>query len=113
MKKVINSVAVLAIATLVFVSCNKKKEGPEVEVNTGVLEVETDTAKIPVTTVEERGSRVSPYIRFSQDKKLHRQALTLEHLAFGYDGEDLFSQGELILEAGTPACHPPVFTSPA
>ncbi|MCW8194538.1 ABC-F family ATPase [Proteobacteria bacterium 005FR1] len=46
-------------------------------------------------------SRVSPYIRFNQDKKLHRQALTLERLSHGFDGETLFSGGELILEAGS------------
>ncbi len=45
-------------------------------------------------------SRVSPYIRFKQDKKLHRQALTLEKLGHGFD-EPLFSQGNMILEAGT------------
>jgi ATPase subunit of ABC transporter with duplicated ATPase domains len=46
-------------------------------------------------------SRVSPYIRFKQEKKLHRQALTLENLSHGFDGELLFSKGNLILEAGT------------
>jgi ATPase subunit of ABC transporter with duplicated ATPase domains len=46
-------------------------------------------------------SRVSPYIRFRQDKKLHRQALVLENLSHGYDGEPLFSKGNLLLEAGT------------
>ena len=46
-------------------------------------------------------SRVSPYIRFNQDKKLHRQALILEKLGHGFDGETLFSNGNLILEAGT------------
>tara|TARA_R110000787_G_C13436670_1_gene445990 strand:- start:1585 stop:3198 length:1614 start_codon:yes stop_codon:yes gene_type:complete len=46
-------------------------------------------------------SRVSPYIRFKQDKKLHRQALTLEDLGHGYDKEVLFSKASLILEAGT------------
>ena len=45
-------------------------------------------------------SRVSPYIRFKQDKKLHRQALTLENLSFGYGDEPLFKEGNLILEAG-------------
>jgi ATPase subunit of ABC transporter with duplicated ATPase domains len=38
-------------------------------------------------------SRVSPYIRFNQDKKLHRQALILEQLSHGFDGESLFSDG--------------------
>ncbi|MFA5496403.1 MAG: ABC-F family ATPase [Porticoccaceae bacterium] len=46
-------------------------------------------------------SRVSPYIRFKQDKKLHRQAVILENLGHGFDGEPLFSGGNLILEAGT------------
>ena len=46
-------------------------------------------------------SRVSPYIRFKQDKKLHRQALILEKLGHGFDGEQLFSKGNLILDAGT------------
>ena len=46
-------------------------------------------------------SRVSPYIRFKQDKKLHRQAVTLEKLGHGFAGETLFEQGSIMLEAGT------------
>jgi len=46
-------------------------------------------------------SRVSPYIRFQQEKKLHRQALTLEGFGHGFDGEMLYSGGNMILEAGT------------
>ncbi|MDT8399416.1 MAG: ABC-F family ATPase [Pseudomonadales bacterium] len=46
-------------------------------------------------------SRVSPYIRFKQEKKLHRQALTLENLGHGFDDETLFSKGNMILEVGT------------
>ena len=46
-------------------------------------------------------SRVSPYIRFKQDKKLHRQALILEKLGHGFEGEQLFTKGNLILDAGT------------
>ncbi|MFO7551750.1 MAG: ABC-F family ATPase [Haliea sp.] len=46
-------------------------------------------------------SRQSPYIRFRQDKKLHRQALVLENLGHGYDGETLFSGANLLLDAGT------------
>jgi ATPase subunit of ABC transporter with duplicated ATPase domains len=45
-------------------------------------------------------SRVSPYIRFKQEKKLHRQALVLENLGHGFDGEPLFEKGNIILEAG-------------
>ena len=45
-------------------------------------------------------SRVSPYIRFKQDKKLHRQALILEKLGHGFDDKTLFKNGNIILEAG-------------
>ncbi len=46
-------------------------------------------------------SRQAPNIAFKQSKKLHRQALILESLAHGYEGETLFSNGNLILKAGT------------
>jgi len=46
-------------------------------------------------------SRVSPYIRFKQDKKLHRLALTIENLGHGFEEGPLFSDGNLLLEAGT------------
>jgi ATPase subunit of ABC transporter with duplicated ATPase domains len=45
-------------------------------------------------------SRVSPYIRFKQEKKLHRQALVLDKLGHGFDDGPLFDNGSLILEAG-------------
>ncbi len=46
-------------------------------------------------------SRVSPFIRFNQERKLHRQALTLEGLGHGFDNETLFKNGNIILDAGT------------
>lgn len=45
-------------------------------------------------------SRVSPFIRFNQEKKLHRQAFTLEHFGHGFDNETLFKDGDMIIEAG-------------
>jgi len=45
-------------------------------------------------------SRVSPFIRFNQDKKLHRQALVLEKVGHGFDDELLFKNADMILEAG-------------
>ena len=45
-------------------------------------------------------SRVSPYIRFEPDCKLHRAALTIENLGHSFDGETLFTEGNMILEAG-------------
>ena len=46
-------------------------------------------------------SRVSPFIRFKQDKKLHRQAVVIENLAHGFEDNPLFAKGNLILEAGS------------
>ena len=45
-------------------------------------------------------SRVTPFITFKQEKKLHRQALVLENLGHSFDNEILFNKGDLILEAG-------------
>ena len=45
-------------------------------------------------------SRRTPKIILKQHKKLHRQALILEQLGHGFDGDMLFKNGELILEAG-------------
>jgi ATPase subunit of ABC transporter with duplicated ATPase domains len=45
-------------------------------------------------------SRISPNIRFDQDKKLHRLALEVEALRQGYDGEALFENMDLMVEAG-------------
>ena len=45
-------------------------------------------------------SRANPYIRFEQEKKLHRLALEVGGLAQGYDGEPLFDGLSLMVEAG-------------
>ncbi|MDY6982910.1 MAG: ATP-binding cassette domain-containing protein, partial [Pseudomonadota bacterium] len=44
-------------------------------------------------------SRVSPYIRFTQNKKLHRQALVAENISKTFD-RTLFSKLDLQIEAG-------------
>ena len=49
---------------------------------------------------EQASSRKAPYLTYQQEKKLHRQAVVLENLAHGFDDETLFSEGNLILEAG-------------
>jgi ATPase subunit of ABC transporter with duplicated ATPase domains len=46
-------------------------------------------------------SRVSPFIRFNQEKKLHRLAVTIKDLGHGFDNGPLFNNGTLILEAGS------------
>ena len=45
-------------------------------------------------------SRISPFIRFEQTKKLHRQAVTLNGLTKGFDGKSLFEKLDLKVEAG-------------
>lgn len=45
-------------------------------------------------------SRVSPFIRFNQDKKLYRQALEVEGLSKGYDGVPLFNKLDMQFEVG-------------
>jgi len=58
--------------------------------------------KMEKITLDEvrRSSRVAPFISLKQEKKLHRQALVLEGLGHGFDGETLFSDFNLILPAG-------------
>ncbi len=45
-------------------------------------------------------SRQNPYIRFEPEKMLHRRALEVENLKFGYDGTPLFTSLGFSLEAG-------------
>lgn len=45
-------------------------------------------------------SRVNPFIRFEQDKKLHRLALEIEDVSKGYDEGPLFSGLNMMLEVG-------------
>ena len=45
-------------------------------------------------------SRVSPFIRFDQNKKLHRQAVMVEKMAKGFDGKPLFKDFSFQVEAG-------------
>jgi ATPase subunit of ABC transporter with duplicated ATPase domains len=45
-------------------------------------------------------SRVSPFIRFDQEKKLYRQALEAENLSKGYGATPLFKKLKLTIEVG-------------
>uniref|UniRef100_UPI004053967F ABC-F family ATPase n=1 Tax=Pseudomonas sp. TaxID=306 RepID=UPI004053967F len=45
-------------------------------------------------------SRVSPFIRFEQNKKLHRQAVMIDKVAKGFDGKALFKNFSFQVEAG-------------
>ncbi|NLC35554.1 MAG: ABC-F family ATPase [Alcaligenaceae bacterium] len=57
--------------------------------------------RIKASTVEVKpSSRVHPYIRFEQNKVLHRQAVIVKDLAKGYDGHPVINNFSLTLEAG-------------
>ena len=57
--------------------------------------------KIELETIKPT-SRVSPYIRFAQEKKLHRLAVSVEGLSHQYESDDiLFQGGDFMLEAGS------------
>jgi ATPase subunit of ABC transporter with duplicated ATPase domains len=45
-------------------------------------------------------SRMNPFIRFKQDKKLHRQALILENISHSFDDNVLFKKANVIIDAG-------------
>lgn len=46
-------------------------------------------------------SRQNPFIRFTQEKKLHRQAVEIGRLSHAYEGESsLFANTDLMIEAG-------------
>ncbi|MBI3771903.1 MAG: ABC-F family ATPase [Gammaproteobacteria bacterium] len=45
-------------------------------------------------------SRVSPFIRFDQEKKLYRQAMEAENLSKAYSDKPLFSKLDLMIEVG-------------
>jgi len=45
-------------------------------------------------------SRVSPFIRFDQEKKLFRLAVEVEELSKGFDGKPLFSDINMLVEVG-------------
>ena len=57
--------------------------------------------RIKANTVEVKpSSRVHPYIRFEQNKVLHRLAVTVEELNKSYDGRKIINNFSLSVEAG-------------
>jgi ATPase subunit of ABC transporter with duplicated ATPase domains len=91
---------------------NAKKRAEIAELRTFVSRFSANASKARQATSRQRqiekiqldevkpSSRMSPFIRFDQSKKLHRQALEVESLTQGYDGNALFSDFTLSIEAG-------------
>jgi ATPase subunit of ABC transporter with duplicated ATPase domains len=90
---------------------NAKKKAQIAELQTFVSRFSANASKAKQATSRARqiekiqlddikpSSRVSPYIRFTQNKKLHRQAVTLEQVTKGFD-RPLFIDLNLQVEAG-------------
>ena len=94
-----------------LVNENAKKKAQIAELQTFVSRFSANASKAKQATSRARqiekiqlddikpSSRVSPYIKFTQNKKLHRQAVTLEQVSKGYD-RPLFTDLSLQVEAG-------------
>jgi len=95
-----------------LLSDNAKKKAQIAELQTFVSRFSANASKAKQATSRAKqidkiqldevkpSSRISPFIRFDQDKKLHRQAVKLENVSQGYDGEVLFKNLGLQIEAG-------------
>jgi len=91
---------------------NAKKKAQIAELQTFVSRFSANASKSKQATSRKRqmekivledikpSSRVNPFIRFGQDKKLYRLALEVTGLAKGYDGTPLFSGLDLTVEVG-------------
>ena len=91
---------------------NAKKKAQIAELQTFVSRFSANASKatqatsrakqIEKITLEEvtPSSRVNPYMKFVQDKKLYRNALELKGLAKGFDGKPLFENLSLMIPVG-------------
>ncbi|HET8903539.1 MAG TPA: ABC-F family ATPase [Saccharospirillum sp.] len=96
-----------------LLSDNAKKKAQIAELQTFVSRFSANASKAKQATSRAKqidkiqlaevkpSSRVSPFIRFDQEKKLHRQAVTLTDLTFGYEADaPLFQKLSVKVEAG-------------
>lgn len=95
-----------------LLSDNAKKKAQIAELQTFVSRFSANASKAKQATSRARqidkiqlaevkpSSRISPYIRFDQEKKLHRKALTVTDLTFGFDDHLLFDRLSFQVEAG-------------
>jgi len=94
-----------------LMSDNAKKKAQIAELQTFVARFSANASKAKQATSRAKqidkiklddikaSSRVNPFIRFEQEKKLFRNALVVENLAKGYD-KPLFSKLDLMVEVG-------------
>ncbi|MFT6430898.1 MAG: ATPase subunit of ABC transporter with duplicated ATPase domains, partial [Halopseudomonas sp.] len=95
-----------------LLSDNAKKKAQIAELQTFVSRFSANASKAKQATSRAKqidkiqldevkpSSRISPFIRFDQNKKLHRQAVILDKVSQGFDGQTLFKNLSLQIEAG-------------
>ncbi|MDD5275305.1 MAG: ABC-F family ATPase [Methylovulum sp.] len=95
-----------------LLSGNAKKKAQIAELQTFVSRFSANASKAKQATSRAKqlekikldevkpSSRVNPFIRFDQTKKLHRLALEVEGLSKGYGGEPLFKNLNLMVAVG-------------
>lgn len=95
-----------------LLSDNAKKKAQIAELQTFVSRFSANASKAKQATSRAKqidkiqleevkpSSRVSPFIRFDQNKKLHRQAVTLEKVSKGFEDKQLFKDFSFTVEAG-------------
>ena len=95
-----------------LLSDNAKKKAQIAELQTFVSRFSANASKAKQATSRAKqidkiqlaevkpSSRVSPFIRFEQTKKLHRQAVTVEKMAKAFDDKVLFKDLGFTIEAG-------------
>ena len=95
-----------------LLASNAKKKAQIAELQTFVSRFSANASKAKQATSRAKqlekikldeikpSSRVNPFIRFDQTKKLHRLAVEVESLTKGYGGEPLFKNLNLMIAAG-------------
>ncbi|MGG5289292.1 ABC-F family ATPase [Pseudomonas shirazensis] len=95
-----------------LLSDNAKKKAQIAELQTFVSRFSANASKAKQATSRAKqidkiqlaevkpSSRVSPFIRFEQNKKLHRQAVTIDKMAKAFDNKVLFKDFSFTVEAG-------------
>jgi len=95
-----------------LLSENAKKKGQIAELQAFVSRFSANASKSAQATSRAKqidkikldevkpSSRVNPFIRFTQDKKLYRIALELKGISKGFDGEPLFENFDLMIPVG-------------
>lgn len=105
--------AAAALAQEQILQENAKKSAEIAELQSFVARFSANASKAKQATSRARrlekielteviaSSRRRPFIQYKQHKKLHRLAVSLHDVSHGFDGQTLFSGGDILIEAGS------------